>query len=216
MAIGALVGAGAAAGSAGAGGATAAAGAGLGPVGWAGLAALSAAPLIAGLFGKKRGSSVDISGELANIRAQIAKAREAATANINRHAALGRRSAADNLATRGVYRSPVAENTFGRLEVGRLAAIGEAEGQLAGQQAGLESQLLSALLGYKIQDERSASEANAGRVGAGASLLAQLLMAGLGSGGFGQPGGGSGGDFMRQLQTPAWRTRPLSGYGVLR
>lgn len=157
-------------------------------------------------FPSSSSSLPDISAELARISSLFEQARTSARAGINREAAQGRRSAASNLAVRGGYESPASEHTFGALEEGRLASIGQAEGQLAGQEAGMRAQLLNSLLGLRVglegeQRQRADSRRNA-LFGAGGSLLTTLLLAKiLGPAGvamsMGGAAGGGGFDFSK-------------------
>jgi hypothetical protein len=150
------------------------------PFAAAGLA-LSAGSLGYSIFGGKRQKQFDISGELGRIGDLYAQARESARAAVNREAALGRRNTADNLAARGVYRSPVAENSFGRLEERRLGAIADVEGSLAGEEARTKAGVLSAGLGYAAAEEDRRMQRTAAIAGGVSSLGNSLLFFGPGA-----------------------------------
>lgn len=141
-------------------------------------AALTAGSLIAGALQKKP-KGPDISGELARIDGLFARMRELGTANINKEAGKGRGLAASNLASRGTYRSNVAENTFNALEGERLGAIGNLEANIAGQEAQTRSGLLRALLGMDDEARQRNAANTAGRFGAVTSIGANLLLAQL-------------------------------------
>ena len=122
----------------------------------------------------------DISGELPKISALFEQARNASTASINRQAAQGRSPAANNLAARGIYSSPVSQNTFSQLEQGRLGAISDMTGRLASEEAGTRAQLLNSLLGLnfnaqQLNRQRSDATRNALFGGAGGLLQTFLL-----------------------------------------
>lgn len=144
-----------------------------------------------GLFGKKKNTMPDISGELAKISSLFAQLRQNNTDNINYQAGQGRRAAASNLAARGIYRAPVSENTFNQLEGDRLRSIASSNASLAGQEAGLRSSLLNALLGYNLKANQLANQGTSQVIGSlgnigGSLLLANLMKgrtAGTGAGG---------------------------------
>lgn len=162
-------------------------------------AAMTGAGMLGGLLQKKRSSVPDISGEMAKIDALFARMSELGTKNINREAGKGRGLAASNLASRGTYRSNVAENTFNALEGERLAALSNLEANLAGQQAETRSGLLRALLGMTADANARQDAQSAARWGTVGSLGSSLLLAQLLGGGGGDgseygalPGGGFG------------------------
>jgi hypothetical protein len=132
--------------------------------------------LVGSLFSKKP-KAPDISGELAKISALFAQLRVQNTANINRESALGRGQAANNLAARGTYRAPVAENTFTALENNRVNSIANSDAQLAGQEAGIRANLLNSLLGYNLDYQKMGAQNDAARTGALTGLASNLLMA---------------------------------------
>ena len=153
-------------------------GASAGPWGAAGgaLGGLLLGGGLGGFFGGSKRKSIDISAEIAKIKALYAENRQAAIAAINKEAAQGRTAAASNLAVRGIYRSPVSERTFNLLEDARLSAIGQASGRIAGEQAGVQAQLLQMLTGQGIQDQQLREQRRAALFGVlggvGGSLLA--------------------------------------------
>lgn len=154
-----------------------------------------AVPLImtgAGLAGsllQKRPGLPDISGELAKIDGLFARMSQLGTDRINKESAKGRGLAASNLASRGTYRSNVAENTFNALEGERIGAISDLEANIAGQQAATRSNLLRALLGLNIDAQNQRAQQNAGRWGALTSLGANMLFPQLMGTRSGVPGG---------------------------
>lgn len=131
-------------------------------------------------FGRKSsGPGVDINGELARISAMFEAMRAQNRVNINREAAQGRSAAANNLAARGTYRSPVAQGTFNQLEGERINAIANSDAQLAGQEAQLRSGLLRELLGLDAAQKQQDRQIQAGRAGAITSIGSNLLLAAL-------------------------------------
>ena len=155
-------------------------GAGFGPWGAAGgaLGGLLLGGGLGGFFGGSKRKSIDISAEIAKIKALYAENKQAAIAAINQEAARGRSATASNLAARGIYRSPVSEGTFNLLEDARLAAIGQASGRIAGEQAGVQAQLLQMLTGQGIQDQQLREQQRAALYGALAGLGGSLLAGG--------------------------------------
>ena len=157
-----------------------------GPLG-AGLG-LAGGSLLGGMFGKKRQrvQAPDIGGELSRIASLFEEARKAQVATVNEQSGQLRRTAASNLAARGIYSSPVSENTFNEIERGRLSAIGQGAGQLAGQEAGLRAELLQALLGQKLgidlSEQTRRDQVRGGIFGALGGLLPLLLGMGRGGG----------------------------------
>lgn len=156
----------------------AAASGGLGALGWTG-AGLSGAGLLGSFLSGGGRKSPDISGELANIAALFEQLRAQNRININREAAQGRTQAASNLATRGTYRSGVAQNTFNALEGERLNAIANSDAQLAGQEAGMRAGLLRTLLGLDADAQQQRAGANAARFGNITGIGSNLLLAQL-------------------------------------
>lgn len=134
---------------------------------------------LGGFFGGSKRKSIDISAEIAKIKALYAENREAAIAAINREATQGRQAAASNLAARGTYRSPASQGTFNLLEDARLAAIGQASGRIAGEQAGVQAQLLQYLTGQKIEEQNFKEQKRAALFGALSGLGTNLLIGGL-------------------------------------
>ncbi|MDD5657620.1 MAG: hypothetical protein PHF00_10260 [Elusimicrobia bacterium] len=137
--------------------------------------AMSGAGLGYGIWGGKGVETPNISGELAKITALIEQMKAAGRVDINNEAVAGRRTQSNNLATRGTYRSPVAQNVYNALEGERLKAIASMEGQLAGQEASLRAGFLDKLLGYNMAaqlDRRQRDAAIAASLsGFGGSLL---------------------------------------------
>src|SRR5687767_9921320 len=103
--------------------------------------------LLGSALNRPKFDTPDIGGELSKIDALFAKLRAQNTANLNHQAGQGRRTAASNLAARGIYSSPVSEHTFGAIEGDRLRSIATSDAELAGQEAATRSGLLQALLG---------------------------------------------------------------------
>lgn len=133
---------------------------------------------IGGMFSKKP-KGPDISGELARIGALFEAMRAQARVNINREAATGRSAAANNLAARGTYRSPVAQGSFNALEGERLNALASSDAQLMGQEAQLRSGLLRELLGLDAAAKLQGQQQDAARTGAFTGLASNLALAAL-------------------------------------
>jgi hypothetical protein len=145
--------------------------------------------LIGGLFAKKP-KAPDISGELAKISALFEQLRAQNRVNINRDAAQGRTAAANNMATRGTYRSGVSNVGFNALEDSRLNALANSDAQLAGTEAGVRADLLGKLLGLNSSYQMMGAQSDAARTGAITGLAGNLLLNQLlksGGGGFGAP-----------------------------
>lgn len=135
----------------------------------------TAGGLIGGLFGSKP-KAPDISGELAKISALFDQLRAQNRVNINRDAAQGRTAAANNMATRGTYRSGVSNVGFNALEDSRLNALANSDAQLAGQEAGVRANLLNQLLGLNKDYQLMGAQSDAARTGAITGLAGNLLL----------------------------------------
>jgi hypothetical protein len=129
-----------------------------------------------GLFGGGS-KQVDISAELAMIRAQLDKARQAAVANVKTQAGQVRSRQTQDLAAAGILRSPVRGYQTQRTDDAELAAIGQVEGDFAMKSAGIESQLLSQLLGQRFQDEQRRGSQKAALFGTIGSVAGNLALA---------------------------------------
>lgn len=171
--------------------------------------ALTAAGLAASFLNKPGGGAPNISGELGKIDDLFAKLRAQSAVNINRESAQGRRQAANNMATRGVYSSPVSEHTFNAIEDSRLNALATSEAQIGGQEAEMRSGLLRQLLGMDAEAKQRKDAVNAGRWGAVTGIGSNLLLAQLlrGGGAPAAPGTpGVAGNFAGSLNyRPDWR-----------
>lgn len=138
--------------------------------------ALGAGGLGYSIFGTSAPKAPDISDELRRIRDLFDQARAAAIQSINYEATQARGQATANLAARGTYRSPVAENVYGKLQESRLRAIGAAEGALAGQQAKTQADVLNQLLGYNLAGQQAGAQREAAIAGGLTSFGGSLLM----------------------------------------
>ena len=137
-----------------------------------------------GLFGKKRKQrKIDIGAELARIRGLFESQRSQAEASIRRASGQQRGRVANNLAARGILRSPVSENSFQRVREAELAAVGQSNAQIGAAQANAESRLLSQLLGLRFAQEQQADQRRASLFGTLGSISGNLLLANLMKGG---------------------------------
>lgn len=143
-------------------------------------AALTAAGLIKSLVDSGGGGgSLDISGELSRIRGLFDQARTRALANVAEQTAQARSQTAANLAARGTYRAPVAENSFGLVTREGQRAAANVEGQIAGQEADALSGVLSSLLGVKVRQDELGMQRDAAVSGSLGGLGTALLLSGL-------------------------------------
>ena len=177
-------------------GAASGAGAGAFAGPWAALAGGIFGGLAGGFGGRKRRSppQINIQAELARIEAIYAKAGQAAIANIKREAGQARRATASNLAARGIYTSPVSENSFGALNEAMLASIGQAEGQIAGESASMQAQILQSLAAQQqaqeYQEYQRREQARASMFAALGGLGTNLFVGALSRPATKRPGGG--------------------------
>lgn len=150
-------------------------------------AIIGAASLGKGLYDAfnppKGPGQIDISGELENIRALFAQARQAARAGIEETGGQQKRVAASDLAARGIFSSPVSENVFGEIRRNTAQQIAQSEGNLAGQEATTRAGLLQSLLGLRTQGDILRGQQDAARAGAFTSLGANLLLGSTQGGG---------------------------------
>lgn len=149
-----------------------------------GAAALGGIPALTlggagGFFGGGGGGGPDISGELNKIsalyQAQLAAAKAANAETARQQGSQAR----NNLAARGTYRSPVAENVFGEIRRSQSAADAQAAGQLAGAEAQMRGNLLAQLLGYDQQARGLAGQQRSALFSQGGGLLSSLLLASI-------------------------------------
>lgn len=132
-----------------------------------------------GSFFSKRPKAPDISGELNNLRALIDELRQSGLKAIDQDYGNQRGETASNLAARGVYRSPVSQNSFDRLNRARMAARSSFLGDLAGREASLRAGLLGQLVDVNSKYNMLGGQQEAARAGQLASLFSGLLQAGL-------------------------------------
>jgi len=146
------------------------------------LTAAAAAAMVANTvasFFQKRPKAPDITGELNNLRALIDEQRQSGLKAIDEDYGNQRAETATNLATRGIYRSPVSQNSFDRLGKARASAKSSFLGDLAGREATLRAGLYSGLLSSQQAAEQLRAQQNAARFGQAGSLFSALLMASL-------------------------------------
>lgn len=159
--------------------------------------ALAGGSLLGSILNRPNYNTPDVGGELDKIAGLFAQLRANNTSNINYEAGQGRRTAASNLAGRGIYSSPVSQNTFNALEDSRLRSIATSDAQLAGQEAEARSGILRSLLGLNQQNQMMRNQANAnifGQVGGlGSSLLLTSLLSPAAAGGGAAPAAAAGG-----------------------
>lgn len=134
----------------------------IGPI----LGAVGAGTALYGAFNQKRTQVPDIGAELARIRQLYAEARAQATQEAMRAGQELRGQAAQNLATRGILRSPVSENVFGKVTENTQREIGRATGQLALGEAQAMSGALGQLLQLNMAAQERRSQQDAARFGA--------------------------------------------------
>jgi hypothetical protein len=130
-----------------------------------------------GFLGGGKQKNIDISAELARIRAQLNAARAAAVTNVRAQAGQIRARQTQDLAAAGILRSPVRSYQTQRTDDAELAAIGQVEGDFASKGAQIESQLLSQLLGQRFQNEQQRGQQRAALFGTIGSVAGNLLLA---------------------------------------
>ncbi len=150
-------------------------------------AGLSGGSLLASLIGGggRRGPSIDVQAELDKISGIYQKAGATARSSIAAEAGRLKKSAASDLAARGILSSPVSENVFSEIRREELGAIANSEASLAREEAGARGALLRALLGESLGLQQLGDQRSAARTGAIGGLGMQLLMAALGMRGAG-------------------------------
>lgn len=139
--------------------------------------ALTAAGIGASLYGamnQKRPSVPDIGAEIARIRQLYAEARAQATQEAMRVGQDLRGQAAQGLATRGILRSPVSENVFGRIREETQREVGRQTGRLAEAEAGAIGGALGQLLQLNMAAQEKRAQQDAARWGAVAGGIGAL------------------------------------------
>ena len=152
----------------------------------------TAAGLAGSLFSKPQRMNIpDIGAELARIRAYYDQAALVARQGITQRAGEARGQTAANLAARGVYSSPVSENSFGRLEAEKQRNLAESDASIGMGSAQAQAGALGTLFGANQQAQQYNAQQQAQRqaaiYGGLGSLGTSLLGFGLSGG---QPGAG--------------------------
>lgn len=125
-------------------------------------------------FNQKRPQVPDISAEIARIRSLYAEAREQARQEVIRTGQDLRGQAAQGLATRGILRSPVSENVFGRIREETIRETGRQTGRIAEAEAGAIGGVLGQLLQLNMAAQERRSQQDAARWSAVAGAVGGL------------------------------------------
>lgn len=149
-----------------------------------------AAPLMAGSFGLSLsqaiggggGGGVDVGGELKRIQnlydEQRAYAKEVAAQQLTDL----NRQASSNLATRGIYDSPVSEYVYGANRAEAQKSLASALAGIAGSEASARSNIFNSLMGYQQQDalrkQQATNQLIAALGGLGSGIMQYGMMRG--------------------------------------
>lgn len=147
--------------------------------------AISGAATLASMFGKKpkapKTPTIDTSAIMAEIDKLYAAQESATQANLSRSLAGLNKQTSESLAGRGIYRSPVSEQSFIRNREAYSSSLADALSGLAGQRAQSKANVLSSAASLEAQQRYNAQLAKYQQQMESRNLLTGLLAAGTGA-----------------------------------